>query len=152
MSLTPLTTPPPSRKIQIHSPFLHARLPQMLPLVQYARRSPPQLHSTESEMKTSHIQMSPLLASSTTQTKKMYRRPSHPQHNKQTPPSELSHSEGQELPFLSPMTMPSTGPSLLRHGRDVHPTWVMSSIETLSNKGLGFLSTKANSEEDFDSY
>ena len=42
---------------------------------------------------------------------------------------------------------------LLRHGRDVHPTWVKSSIETLNNtKGLGVLDIRAKSEEDFDSY
>ena len=42
---------------------------------------------------------------------------------------------------------------LLRHGRDVHPTWVRSSIGTLSNtRVLGFCSTRAKSEEDFDSY
>ena len=42
---------------------------------------------------------------------------------------------------------------LLRHGRDVHPTWVRSSIETLSNTMVwGFWSTRAKSEEDFDSY
>ena len=27
---------------------------------------------------------------------------------------------------------------LLHHGRDIHPTWVKSFTETLSNKGLGF--------------
>ena len=43
---------------------------------------------------------------------------------------------------------------MLRHGRDVHPTWVKSSIETLSNtkRFPGVLSTRAKSEEDFDSY
>ena len=42
---------------------------------------------------------------------------------------------------------------MLRHGRDIHPTWVKSSIETLSNtRVLGFCSTRAKSEEDFDSY
>ena len=43
---------------------------------------------------------------------------------------------------------------MLRHGRDVHPTWVKSFIETLSNdKGApGVLNTRAKSEEDFDSY
>ena len=41
---------------------------------------------------------------------------------------------------------------VLRHSRDIHLTWVKSSIETLSNKGLGVLSTRAKSEEDFDSY
>ena len=30
------------------------------------------------------------------------------------------------------------GAGVLRHGRDVHPTWVKLSIETLSNTGLGF--------------
>ena len=40
---------------------------------------------------------------------------------------------------------------VLRHGRDVHPTWVKSSIETLSNT-KGVLSTRAKSEEDFVSY
>ena len=29
--------------------------------------------------------------------------------------------------------------AVLRHGRDVHPTWVKSSIETLSNNGSGVL-------------
>ena len=33
----------------------------------------------------------------------------------------------------------SRGLLVLRHGRDVHPTWVKSSIETLSNKGSGVL-------------
>ena len=43
--------------------------------------------------------------------------------------------------------------TMLRHGRDVHPTWVKSSIETLSNTRVwGFCSTRAKSEEDFDSY
>ena len=42
---------------------------------------------------------------------------------------------------------------VLRHGRDVHPTWVKSSIETLSNTRVwGFCSTRGKSEEDFDSY
>ena len=57
-----------------------------------------------------------------------------------------------ETSFLSSHALPHF---LLRHGRDVHPTWVKSSIETLSNtKGgvPGILSTRAKSEEDFDSY
>ena len=41
---------------------------------------------------------------------------------------------------------------MLRHGRDVHPTWVKLSTETLSNTGSGVLSTRAKSKEDFDSY
>ena len=40
---------------------------------------------------------------------------------------------------------------MLRHGRDVHPTWVKSFTETLGS-GFGVLSTRAKSEEDFDSY
>ena len=47
----------------------------------------------------------------------------------------------------------SMGPLVLHHGRDVHPTWVKSSIETLSNTRVwGFCSTRAKSEGDFDSY
>ena len=38
---------------------------------------------------------------------------------------------------------------LLRHSRDVHPTWVKSFTKTL---GSGFCSTRAKSKEDFDSY
>ena len=52
--------------------------------------------------------------------------------------------------FAAPLGLNPGG--VLRHGRDVHPTWVKSSIETLSNKGLGVLSTRAKSKEDFDSY
>ena len=44
------------------------------------------------------------------------------------------------------------GGRVLRHGRDVHPMWVKSLTGTLSNKGSGILSTRAKSEEDFDSY
>ena len=113
MPLTPPTTPPSSKKIRIHSPFLHARLPQMLPLVQYARRSPPLLHSMVSGTKTSHTRMSPLPASSTTQTKKTCRRLPYPQQDELTPPSELSRLAGRELPFPSPTTMPSTEHSSL---------------------------------------
>ena len=40
---------------------------------------------------------------------------------------------------------------LLCHSRDVHPTWVKSFTETLGS-GSGVLSTRAKSEEDFDSY
>ena len=41
---------------------------------------------------------------------------------------------------------------VLRHGRDVHPTWVVSYTGTMSNKGSGVLSTRAKSKEDFDNY
>ena len=42
--------------------------------------------------------------------------------------------------------------TVLRHSRDVHPTWAKSSIETLSNTRVWGSSTRAKSEEDFDSY
>ena len=41
---------------------------------------------------------------------------------------------------------------LVRQGRDIHPTWVKLFPETLSNRLRGFCSTRAKSEEDFDSY
>ena len=43
------------------------------------------------------------------------------------------------------------GNLVLRHGRDVHPMWVKSFTETLGS-GFRVLSTRAKSEEDFDSY
>ena len=54
------------------------------------------------------------------------------------------------LRLLGEHTCAWTG--VLRHGRDVHPTWVKSSIETLSNTRVWVLSARAKSEEDFDSY
>ena len=89
MPLTPPTTPPSSKKIRLHSPFLHARLPQMLPKVQYAYKSkkprsrselPDSSGSVKMDLRTSpvsvsHTQTSPPLVSSTTPTKKTY----HPQ-------------------------------------------------------------------------
>ena len=42
--------------------------------------------------------------------------------------------------------------SMLRHGRDVHLTWVKSFTETLRSGFLRFCSTRAKSKEDFDSY
>ena len=113
MSLTPPTTPLPSKKIQIHSPFLHTRLPQMLPLVQYAQQSPPLLHSTESETKTSLTQKNLPPANSMTQTKKMYRRQSLPQPLVLVPPFKQEFSEGPKCLSPSLMTTPSTEPSSL---------------------------------------
>ena len=112
MSLTPPTTPLPS-KIQIHSPFLHTRLPQMFPLVQYARRSPPPLRSTESGTKTSLTQMSPLPVNSMTGTKKMCHQPSYPQPPILVPPFERKFLGEPICPSRSLMTTPSTGPSSL---------------------------------------
>ena len=86
-------------KIQIHSPFLHARLPQMLLLVNYVyrmRRLPP---LSASKTKTSHTLTSPLPASSTTQTKKMYR-PPYQQFHVVVPPF-VCHSEEYKHPSLS---------------------------------------------------
>ena len=58
-----------TKKIRVHSPFLHVRLPQMLSLVQYVYRSH---HFTlsKSETKSSLIPTSPPPVSSMTQTKK----------------------------------------------------------------------------------
>ena len=112
MSLTPPTTPPPS-KIRIHSPFLHAWLPQMLPLVQYTRRSPPLLRSTELGTKTSLTQTSPLPANSMTQTKKMCRQPSYPLPPILVPPFEHKYLGGPICPSCSPMTTLLIGPSSL---------------------------------------
>ena len=41
---------------------------------------------------------------------------------------------------------------VLRHGRDVHLMWVKLFTETLGSGFLRFCSTRAKSEEDFDSY
>ena len=57
--------------------------------------------------------------------------------------------------FRTPNANGEVGPCglfVLRHGRDVHPTWVKSYTGTLSNTGSGVLSTRAKSKEDFDSY
>ena len=113
MPLTPPTTPPPSKKIRIHSPFLHARLPQMLPLVQYVWRSPPLLHSTELGTKTSLTQTSPLPVSLMTQTKKMCRHPSYLQPLVLVPPFEQKYLGGLRCPSRSLMTTLSTEPSSL---------------------------------------
>ena len=82
-------TPSPtseSKKIRLHSPFLHAQLPQMLPKVQYARRSktlPSKsiLQDSSVSAKTDpptspasvfHTQTNPLPANSTTPIRKTY--------------------------------------------------------------------------------
>ena len=44
-----------------------------------------------------------------------------------------------------------TGAKVLCHGRDIHLTWVKSFTKTLGS-GFRVLSTRAKSEEDFDSY
>ena len=113
MPLTPPATPPLSKKIRLHSPFLHARLPQMLPKVQYARRSPPLLRSTASGTKTSLTQTSLPPVNSTTQIKKTCRRPLYPQPLMLVPLFEHKYSEEPTCPSHSLTTTQSTGPSSL---------------------------------------
>ena len=107
---TPPTTPPQLKKIRIHSLFLHTRLPQMLPLVQYMWQSPPLLHSTKSETKTSHTPTSPLPVNSMTQTKKMCCHPSN-QPCVLISPFKQKYSEELRCPSHSLMTTPLTEPS-----------------------------------------
>ena len=52
-----------------------------------------------------------------------------------TPPFVLGARRGTSP--LPPHPCPFSTHHLLRHGRDVHPTWVKSSIETLSNTKRG---------------
>ena len=106
MPLTPPTTPPQS-KIRIHSPFLHTRLPQMLPLLQYSYKSR-RSDSSASETKTSHTPTSPPPVSSTIQTKKTCR---HPQPLVLVPPFGHKSSGELKCPSHSPTMTPSTEPS-----------------------------------------
>ena len=120
---------PQSKKIQLHSPFLHARLPQMLPKVQYAHRSKTPLSKSGSpdssgsakmdpqtlSASVSHIQTNPLPASSTTLTKKTYH--PHRQFHVLIPPfKHPHHSAGPNTPShsltMSPPTKPSWPPLL----------------------------------------
>ena len=48
------------------------------------------------------------------------------QHSGESHSTALDENQEDKLDYRS-------GGILLRHGRDVHPTWVKSSIETLSN-------------------
>ena len=124
MPLTPPTTPPQSKKIRLHSPFLHAWLPQMLPRVQYAHRSKMPLSkrasrdSSESAktdpptllVSVSHTPTNLLLASSTTPIKKTSRH-QHLLPLVLIPLFKQKHSEEHERPSHSLMTSPSTEPS-----------------------------------------
>ena len=94
--------PSESRKIRIHSPFLHTQLPQMRPLLNYAYRTPRHPALSVSETKTSHIPTSPPLVTSTTQTKKTYS-PPYQKFHVDIPPFER-HSEGPKQPSLSQTT------------------------------------------------
>ena len=119
MSLTPPTTP--LQKIRLHSRFLHDRLPQMLPRVQYARQSKTplsrsvSLDSSESAkmdpptspVSISHILTNLLLVKSMTPIKKI----SHHQHLLllvTVPPFKQKPSEEHEHLSHSPTTNPST--------------------------------------------
>ena len=82
---------------------------QMLPLVQYARQSPPLLPSIESGMKTSHTQTNPLPANSTTQTKRTCRRPQFPSQYEIAPPFEQQSLEGPTCQSPSLTMTQSTG-------------------------------------------
>ena len=127
----PCTLNPPSesKKIRLHSPFLHAWLPQMLLKVQYARRSkmlPSRSASQDSSesvktgpltslVSTSLTQTNPLPANSTTPTKKIYRHP-YQQFHVLIPPFKHHHSVVPDTPSHSPtmslQTKPSSPPSL----------------------------------------
>ena len=97
-------------KIRIHSPFLHARLPQMRPLLNYAYKTPRQPASSVSGTATSHTPTSPPPVSSTIQTKKTYR-PLYQKFHVIVPPF-VHHSEEPKQPSPSQMTPPPIKQSL----------------------------------------
>ena len=68
-------SPSETKKIQVHSPYLHARLPKMFPQVNYAYRTRPLPHLSASGTVTSHTLTSLPPVSSTTQIKKMWHPP-----------------------------------------------------------------------------
>ena len=81
--LQTLSNSPSRKKIQLHSPFLHARLPQMLPKVQYAYKTKPNVSFTSPQMGQETKLESPSLTlanlqtvNSMTQTKRMLKPPS----------------------------------------------------------------------------
>ena len=96
-------------KIRIHSLFLHAQPPQMLPQINYMYRTQHPPPSSASETKTSHIPKSPLPVSSTTPTKKTCR-PPYQQFHVVVPPF-THHLEEHKWPSPSRMTLPLTKPS-----------------------------------------
>ena len=89
-------------KIWIHSPFLHTRLPQMHPLINYAYRTPRLPPSSTSGIATSHTLTSPPPVSSMTQTKKTYR-PPYQQFHVMVPPFAHRLAEHKH-PSVSPTT------------------------------------------------
>ena len=129
MPLTPPTTPPSSKRIRIHSPFLHARLPQMLPYLQYLYKSRRSALSA-SETQTSHTPTSPLPASSTTQTKKTSH-PPYKQFHVLVPP--FAHHLGEpKQPSLSWKTPLQIKPSLPPLPECV----IQSTMATHTSRGL----------------
>ena len=117
-------TPSQPKKILLHSPFLHARLPQMLPKVQYARWSKTPLSMSESQgssesaktdpptspASASLIQTNPLLKNSMIPTK----RTSHQQFHVLIPPfKHHHHSDVLDTQSSSPTTSPPIKPSSL---------------------------------------
>ena len=62
--------------------------------------------------------------------------------NKATAPGDVIILEGEV----------TNAAMVLRHGRDVHPTWVKLFTKTLGSVFDRFCSTRAKSKEDFDSY
>ena len=55
------------------------------------------------------------------------------------------------LDFIKMSSIATQPECVLRHGRDILPMWVKLFTKTLGS-GFGVLSTRAKSEEDFDSY
>ena len=128
-----------SKKIRLHSPFLHAQLPQMLPKVQYACWSKTLLSrsalqgSSESAKtdlpmllaSTSHTQTNPLPVSLMIPTKKTYRHP-HQQFHVLIPPFKHHHrSAGLDTPSHSLTTSLQTKPSLPPSPEFVTPSTVV---------------------------
>ena len=78
-------------------------------------------------------------------------------HRENTDPLPILPHSSTPIPDEAPIHIQNWITKFLRvcvlcHGRDVHPMWVKSFTKTLSNKGRGFCSTRAKSEEDIDSY
>ena len=135
MLQTSLNSPSAMTKIRIHSPFLHAQLPQLLPKVIYVYRTRPHTLSmsppTELAMKLespSLTQMSPLTASSMTPTKKT----SHPRYQRFHVLVPLfNHLAECMQQFPSQMILKQIKPSLLQSPK----------FETLSTKTKSTLAT-----------
>ena len=129
MPLTPPITPPSSKKIWIHSTFLHVRLPQMLPYLQYSYKSR-RSASSASETQTSHTPTSPLPANSTTQTKRTLH-PPYKQFHILVPPF-VRHLEEPRHPSPSQTTLPRIKPS----SPPLPECVIQSTVATRTSRGL----------------